>query len=181
MAHDAWPPVPLLLPGNDPDDIAAVIEQIQSITAEHGPVTGPSRPGTVTDPTHKVDLVLLARYVIPAEIRHAGQARITGHPCSAADGTRRDTVDRLVTAALAAAQSQRIPVPGEEVAAAIVKDLAAEALWSRVKINHLDAQIAELLDSHPDAALVQSLPGMGAVLTAEFLAAAGGISPLHQR
>jgi transposase len=265
--------------GNDPDDIAAVIEQIQSITAEHGSVTvgldvlgGIARlvevmllqagldlvhvPGLavktarratrggehksdprdarviadlvrarddlrrvtmasetdvalgllvgrrrelvvdqtrrigrlrdllcsvhpalerVTDPTHKVDLVLLARYVTPAEIRHAGQARITHH-LQGSGRHRHDTVDRLVTAALAAAQAQRISVPGEEVAAAIVKDLAAEALQTRVKIDHLDAQIAELVDSHPDAALVQSLPGMGAVLTAEFLAAAGGIS-----
>jgi transposase len=76
---------------------------------------------------------------------------------------------------MAAAQAQRIIVPGEQVAAAIVKDLAAEALEARAKINQLD-RIAELLDQHPDAALVRSLPGMWATLTAEFLAAAGGIT-----
>ena len=46
----------------------------------------------------------------------------------------------------------------------------------RAKIDSLDTQIAELVANHPDAALVQSLPGMGATLTAEFLAAAGGIA-----
>jgi transposase len=128
----------------------------------------------VTDPTHKVDLVLLARYVTPAEIRRAGQARITSYLLRSGRH-HRSVVDRLVSAALAAADAQRISVPGEQVAAAIVKDLAAEALDVRAKIDSLDSQIAELVDSHPDAALVRSLPGMGAILTAEFLAAAGGI------
>ena len=129
----------------------------------------------VTDPTHKVDLVLLARYVTPAEIRRAGQARITSHLLRSGRH-RRDLADRLVTAALAAAQGQRISVPGGQTAAAIVKDLAVEALQARDKIGQLDTQIAELLDQHPDAALVRSLPGMGATLTAEFIAAAGGIT-----
>ena len=129
----------------------------------------------VTDPTHKVDLVLLARYVAPAEIRRAGQARITNYLLR--NGRHRHaTVDRLTTAALTAAEGQHITVPGEQVAVAIIKDLAAEALEARAKISHLDDQIAELLDEHPDAALVRSLPGMGATLTAEFLAAAGGIT-----
>ena len=129
----------------------------------------------VTDPTHKVDLGLLARYVTPAEIRRAGQARITSHLIRTGRH-RRDRVDRLVTAALAAAKGQRIIVPGEQVAAAIVKDLAVEALGVRAKIDSLDSQMAELLANHPDAALVRSLPGMGATLTAEFLAVAGGIT-----
>jgi transposase len=129
----------------------------------------------VVDPTRKVDLVLLGRYVTPAEIRRAGPARITSYLLRSGRH-RHDVVDRLVTAALAAAQAQQITVPGEQVAAAIIKDLAAEALQTKDKINQLDSQIAELLDSHPDAALIRSLPGMGATLTAEFLAAAGGIA-----
>lgn len=129
----------------------------------------------VVDPTHKVDLTLLARYVTPAEIRRAGQARITNHLLRS--GRRhRSAVDRLAAAAVTAAGGQRISVPGEQVAADIIKDLAAEALQVRAKIEALDSQIAELLDSHPDAALVRSLPGMGATLTAEFLAVAGGIT-----
>ena len=129
----------------------------------------------ITDPTHKVDLVLLARYVTPAEIRRAGKTRMTNHLLRTGPH-RRDVVDRLVTAALTAADGQRITVPGEQVAAAIVKDLATEALQTRAKIGALDAQIAELVAQHPDAALIQSLPGMGATLTAEFLAVAGGIA-----
>jgi transposase len=129
----------------------------------------------VVDPTHKVDLVLLSRYVTPAEIRRAGNARITSHLLRSGRH-HRAVVDRLITAAMAAAQTQQITVPGEQAAAAIVKDLATEALQARDKIHQLDTQIGQLLDQHPDAALVQSLPGMGATLTAEFLAAAGGIT-----
>ena len=129
----------------------------------------------VVDPTHKVDLVLVARYVTPAEIRHAGKTRMTNHLLRTGS-RRRELVDRLVTAALAAADRQRVSVPGEQVAAGIVKDLATEALQARAKIAALDARIGELVDSHPDAALVHSLPGMGATLTAEFLAVAGGIT-----
>jgi transposase len=129
----------------------------------------------VTDPTHKVDLRLLTRYVTPAEIRKAGRDEITTYLLGTGRH-RRDVVNRLTAAAVTAAEGQHLTVPGEQVAAAIVKDLAAEAVDVRAKIERLDTQIAELLTAHPDAALVQSLPGMGAVLTAEFLAAAGSIT-----
>jgi len=47
---------------------------------------------------------------------------------------------------------------------------------TRDKIAELDKRITQVLDRHPDAALIQTLPGMGATLTAEFLAVAGGIT-----
>jgi transposase len=129
----------------------------------------------VTDPTHKIDLTLLTRYVTPAEIRRAGKTRITNYLRHT--GRHSNTVlERLVEHAVAAAQQQRLSLPGEAVAAAIVKDLAAEALAAREKIATIEAQLGEVLASHPDAALVMTLPGMGAVLTAEFLAVAGGIA-----
>jgi transposase len=129
----------------------------------------------VTDPTRKVSLVLLSRWVTPAEIRTAGKGRISRH-LLASGRQRQAVVDQLVEKVVSAAHRQRLTVPGEQVAAAIVKDLAREALDARAKIDALDTQIAELLAAHPDAALIQTLPGMGATLTAEFLAVAGGIS-----
>ncbi|HCU48660.1 MAG TPA: hypothetical protein DGG94_02345 [Micromonosporaceae bacterium] len=65
---------------------------------------------------------------------------------------------------------------GQDIAASIVKELAHEALATRSRLSELDTQLAETLDRHPDAALVRSLPGMGATLTAEFLAIASGIN-----
>lgn len=128
----------------------------------------------VVDPTKKADLAFLVRYVTPAEIRRAGRTRIVTY----LRGTGRhklNTLNTLVDAALAAAHSQTVTVPAEATAAWIVKDLAQECLTVRDKIAGIDSQIAEVLESHPDAALIASLPGMGATLTAELLAVAGGL------
>lgn len=129
----------------------------------------------VTDPTNKADLALLARYVTPAEIRHAGKGRITA--CLRRTGSyHRSTLDALAGAVVAAAHEQQLQLPGETLTAAVIKDLASEALTTRDKIAGIEAQLAQVLTSHPDAALITTLPGMGATLTAEFLAVAGGIA-----
>jgi len=125
---------------------------------------------------NKADLALLARYVTPAEIRRAGRTRLLAY--LRRTGRHNPAIlDRLVTAALTAASEQRhIHVPGTDVAAGIVKDLATELLAIRTRLTAVNAHIADQLAAHPDAALIRSLPGMGATLTAEFLAVAGGIT-----
>jgi len=127
------------------------------------------------DATNKTDLVLLSRYVTAAEIRRAGRRRITDY-LHHAGGLRTPNIEAVVDRALNAAGRQHVSVPGETVAADLIRDLAGEALACRTKLAELDKRIAEVLAEHPDAALVQSLPGMGATLTAEFLAVAGGIT-----
>lgn len=126
----------------------------------------------VVDATTKAGLALLARYVTPAEIRRAGRQRITEY-LHTVGGLRTDSVDTLVTAALKAAQAQHVTIPGEAIAAEIVRELAREALTTRTRLSELDKQIEAVLERHPDAALIRSLPGMGAALTAEFLAETG--------
>lgn len=69
-------------------------------------------------------------------------------------------------------------MPGETVAADIIRDLSSEALASKDRLKSIDKRITEALKRHPDAALVASLPGMGATLTAEFLAEAYGSTRL---
>lgn len=129
----------------------------------------------VIDPTHKADAALLARYVTPAEIRRAGRRRMTEYLRTTGRHNPAG-IDTLVDKALTAAGAQHIAVPGETVAADLVRDLASEVLTCRDKLADLDKRIAEVLADHPDAALIQTLPGMGATLTAEFLAATGGIT-----
>ena len=58
-----------------------------------------------------------------------------------------------------------IAVPGERMAAIFVRELAAEALAARKRLRDLDRALEVTLAHHPDAALIRSLPGMGAVLT----------------
>jgi transposase len=128
----------------------------------------------VVDVTSKAGLHLLTRYVTPAEIRRAGKARLTSH-LNRAGRVRDSTITNLADAATAAAHAQRIAVPGEAVAAGLIRALAGEALAGRDQLAAVDKQIAQVLARHPDSALIRSLPGMGATLTAEFLAITGGV------
>ena len=60
--------------------------------------------------------------------------------------------------------------------ARLIRELAAEALASRARLIELDRELEALLERHPDAALIRSLPGMGVVLTAELIAEAGNLA-----
>ncbi|MET4702525.1 transposase [Constrictibacter sp. MBR-5] len=122
------------------------------------------------DVTAKGPLALLTRFVTPGEIRAAGRTRIAKH---LAKTPNLREPDRLAELALACARAQRTVVPGEAAVARLVRELAEEALAARDRICRLDRELQELLQRHPDGALIQSLPGMGAVLAAEFIAAAG--------
>lgn len=124
------------------------------------------------DVTCKGPLVLLTRYVTPGEIRQAGKRRIMAH---LAKTPHVQGAEALADHALVVARAQTLAVPGEATMAELVRELATEALGARVKILRLDRDLAALLAIHPDGALIQSLPGMGAVLAAEFIACVGDI------
>jgi transposase len=121
----------------------------------------------------KGPLVLLTKFVTPAELRTAGKKRLGRH-LRAAGGLPH--VDALAERALAAAVEQTIAVPAERMSARLIKELAQEALAARARLAEIDRELEEFLDRHPDAALIRSLPGMGAVLTAELIAEAGCLS-----
>ena len=124
------------------------------------------------DVTCKGPLVFLTRYVTPTEVRQAGKRRIMAH---LARSPHVQGVEALADQALVAARAQTLAVPGETAMAELVRELATEALEVRAKIIRLDRDLAALLAVHPDGALIQSLPGMGAVLAAEFIACIGDI------
>lgn len=125
------------------------------------------------DLSTKGPLYLLTRFITPAELRSAGKQRILRH-LQAAGGVPH--LQELTERALAAAREQTLSTPGERMSARLIKELALEALATRERLSSLDRELQALLDHHPDAALIRSLPGMGAVLTAEFIAEAGKIS-----
>ena len=125
------------------------------------------------DLTTKGPLHLLTRFVTPAELRAAGKKRLVRH-LQAAGGLPK--VEALAERALAAAVEQTIAVPAERMTARLVRELAGEALACRDRLRELDRELEALLEHHPNAALVRSLPGMGAVLTAELIAEAGNLS-----
>lgn len=60
--------------------------------------------------------------------------------------------------------------------AALVQELALETLAVRNRLAQLDKELEALVARHPDGALIRSLPGMGVILSAEFIATAGDIT-----
>ncbi|MDI3423075.1 IS110 family RNA-guided transposase [Streptomyces luteolus] len=121
---------------------------------------------------HKGALVLLTGYQTPAAIRRRGRARLTAWLAN------RDVrgADTVADTALTAAQAQQTALPGEEVAAQIVADLATQILALDARLKRVDRQIRETFRSHPHAEIIESLPGMGPILGAEFLVAAGDLT-----
>lgn len=132
----------------------------------------------VLDLTSKGGLWLVTRYASPREIRRAGRRRLIAY-LKRAGGLRGARMEALVAdAALASAKAQRVAVPGERLVADLLREPAAEALACRserlARLDDLDLEA--LLERHPDAAIVRSLPGMGTVLSAEFIAEAGDLA-----
>lgn len=127
----------------------------------------------VVDPTQKSGQQLLTRYVSAAEIRKAGYRRLVEHIKK--NRVPAKCAQVLADKALASARSQKVTVAGEHVAADIIRELAAEAVQTRARIAELEIELESALKCHPDAALIRSLPGMGATLTAEFISEAGSI------
>lgn len=126
------------------------------------------------DVTNLGDLILLTRHTTPEQIRRTGHRRVLEHLVRG--GVKPSYAEPLTDKAINAAQAQRTVVAGQDRLAEFVRELATEAIATRRRIKELDTDIATDLDSHPDAALIRSLPGMGATLTAEFLAEAGDLT-----
>lgn len=125
------------------------------------------------DITCKGPLVLLTRYVTPAEIGKASAKAIVRHLRRTPN--LRDP-ERLAELARDCAAQQRTAVPGEATIARLVREMAAEALLVRSRLAEVDKGLETIVLAHPKGALVRSLPGMGAVLAAEFIATAGDIT-----
>lgn len=118
-------------------------------------------------------LVLLARYQRPAAIRRAGVGRLTA--MLGAQGVRAATAQAIAEAAVAAARTQTLRLPGEQVAAELVAELALQVTDLEVRIATLDRQIAQRFGRHRLAKVICSMPGFGFRLGAELLVAIGDL------
>lgn len=121
---------------------------------------------------HKGALVLLTGCQSPAAIRRRGRTRLT--TWLAGRGVR--GADTVAATALEAAQAQRTVLPGEDTASRIVADLAAQILALDDRLKRLDQQIRDTFHRHPQAGIIESLPGIGPILGAEFVVAAGDLA-----
>jgi len=114
-------------------------------------------------------VVLLARYQRPKAIRQSGLSRLTRVLTDA--GVRNAAT--IATAAVAAAKTQTVRLPGEQVAAGLIAQLAQGVIALDQRITTTDADIEDRFRRHPLAEVITSMPGIGFRLGAEFLAAVG--------
>jgi transposase len=121
---------------------------------------------------HKGALILLTGYQTPASIRRRGRARLTAWLA----GRSVRGADAVAATALEAAQAQQTALPGEEIAAQIVADLAAQILALDERLKRIDRQIRDTFRRHPQAEIIESMPGLGPILGAEFVVAAGDLA-----
>lgn len=121
---------------------------------------------------HKGALVLLTGYQSPAALRQRGQARL--EVWLRKRGVR--IADQVAAKAMAAAAEQHTVLPGQDIAGQIVADIAAQILALDDRLGRLESQIRETFARHPQADIITSMPGIGPILGAEFVVAAGDLT-----
>jgi transposase len=80
----------------------------------------------------------------------------------------------MATKAVEAAAQQSMALPGEATTAMLVKKLARQLLELDREIKDTDKLITRRFREHPQAHIMESLPGMGPILGAQFVVATGG-------
>ena len=123
------------------------------------------------DLNSKGPLTLLTHYQTPPHLRRAGHKPIAAYLRSR--GVKGS--NKVAQKALAAAKAQSVTLPAQDVAAAIVAELAEDVLGLKERINTIDEELGQRFFARPEARILTSLPGMGPILGAEFLVAVGDI------
>lgn len=120
----------------------------------------------------KGPVVMLTEYQTPAALRRIGVKRLTAW----LERRKVRGADAVAAKAVEAAQSQQIALPGEKRAAKLVCDLAHQLLALDERIKDNDREIRETFRTDDRAEIIESMPGMGPILGAEFVAIVGDLS-----
>lgn len=115
-------------------------------------------------------LMLLSGYQTPAAIRRAGTSRLT----TWLRNRKVYNAEALAAKAVEAAERQHTAVTGEKAIAKMVHTLAAQMTVLNGKITQTDKLIVGQFREHELAQVIESIPGIGPFLGAEFLVAIGG-------
>jgi hypothetical protein len=104
----------------------------------------------VPDLNSKGPLNLLTHYQTPAQLRQAGHKRIAAYLRNR--GVKGS--DSVAHKALAAARSQSVTLPAQEVASRFVAELAAEILALKERIESIDEEIGQRFFARPEAQIL---------------------------
>ncbi|MFJ3176780.1 IS110 family transposase [Streptomyces roseus] len=122
------------------------------------------------DLTNKGPLTLLTGYQTPAAIRRLGAKRLE----TWLRNRKVLRADQLAETAVEAAERQHTGLPGEKLTAQMVHTLAKEVMLLNEQVAELDKLIEARFRDHHHFDVITSMPGLGIILGAEFLAATGG-------
>ncbi|MFX0578811.1 IS110 family transposase [Nocardia nepalensis] len=122
------------------------------------------------DLTNKGPLVLLTGYQTPEALRHAGIAAIETWLRS----QKVKSAAALAIKAVTAATAQHTTLPGQRLAAELVADMAKGVITLDEQLKHIDRLIEGRFRRHHNAEVLLSMPGIGPLMGATFLAATGG-------
>lgn len=120
---------------------------------------------------HKGALVLLTGYASPDRIRRIGQTRLSDWLRNRRVRGSADVAARAITAA----KAQSVVLPGQDLSAAVIAELASAILTVDERVKTLDGQIQEVFVEHPQAEIIESMPGFGPILGASLLVGAGDL------
>ena len=150
-----------------------VADRVRMLNRLHDLLTGvaPALERAFDYSTHKGALVLLTGYPTPERLRRMGQTRLAAW----LRARRVRGYAQVAARALQAANAQQVRLPGQDVAAALVVELATDILALDVRLGALEAQLTAAFRTHPHASAIESMPGFGPVLGAMLLVAAGDL------
>ncbi len=117
-------------------------------------------------------LILVSGYQTPAAVREAGHAGLTRFLLQ--HGAQSRMVPALAAKAVEAAAAQTVRLPGEASAAVLIAGMARQLVDLDRQVKDTTRLITGRFRTHPHAAIIESLPGMGPVLGAECVVATGG-------
>ncbi|MCB0919848.1 MAG: IS110 family transposase [Actinobacteria bacterium] len=117
----------------------------------------------------KATLALIGKYGGPAGMRAAGQRRLL----TTAKKANPRGADALVDAIWTALGEQTVIVPGTKAADQVLPKLAASLADTLDQRTQIAAQVEEVLDAHPLAQVLTSMPGVGVRTAARILLEVG--------
>jgi hypothetical protein len=144
-----------------------VVQRVRTIMRMQATLTAISPALTrVLDLSLRGPVHILTQWQTPTAIRNAGYDQVY----LLLKKYKLNNATRLAAAVVAAAGTQTVHIAGEAANATVLGQLAVDLRDLSWRIDAVDDQLAVALADHPLAGIVQSMPGMGTVLSAEFLA-----------